>query len=185
MGIYEKYAKILLYLHENYFELVSKDFKLSENLGEVEIESSLQLNEEYKSRITYKEKFIGGGLKKVRPFFKVYKSKDYGTFGIEYRSYSGLVGYKAKKKIEKQIKDGMSSKKLKKGWGTGEFWRGRHGMFDLYIYTGNRYEVLYDGRDATHFNLFEDLKRHATFEDCIKVWRAGILCSGRAKRQKS
>lgn len=184
MGIYEIHAKILLFLHENYFKLVSSDFNRNESFDKKEFESGMQLNDYYKSRITYKEKFIGGGLKKVRPSFKVYESTKYGTFGIEYRSYSGLVGFKAKKKIEKKIEDGMSAERLKQGWGTGEFWNGRNGMFDFYLDTGNRYELLYNGGDATHFNLFDDLKRHATFEDCLKVWHGEDFYSGEKDKEK-
>lgn len=180
MKVYENHARILLYLHKKFFNLVLRDFSSEENFKEEEYE----LNESLKSRITYKEKFIGDRKRKIRPAYNVYNSVKFGTFSIEYRSYTGLVGFKAGKRIEKKIEDGIPAEKLKQNWGKGEFWNGRHGMFDFYLDTGNRYKVLYDGGDATHYNLFDDLKRHATFKDCIKVWRGEDFYSGEDNKDK-
>lgn len=168
MNTYERYAKILMSLHQNFSNLVLKRFYQSEEFYRGEYEANL--NQEFRNRISYNEKFITGGQRIIRPCFVLYNSINYGIFGIEYRSYSGLVAFKALNKLKKNIRDGVPVEKLQRGRNSGVFWKGKHGLFDFYLHTGSRYKQLYNG-DATHYNLFKDLKSFVSFEDCCKVWR--------------
>lgn len=180
MKIYESLASDLLFLHKNFFSLIIRDFLTEEVFNGEEYE----LHESWKRKIAYKEKFIGGGKKKIRPAYTIYNSEKYGTFSLEYRSYSGLVAYKALMKIKSKIEVGTPAKKLRREWGKGDFWIGKHGLFDFYLDTGERYKSLYNGGDATHYNLFTDLKNHTSFADCKKVWRGEDFCSGEKNKDK-
>ncbi|MGE8021528.1 hypothetical protein ACQKOM_21925 [Peribacillus frigoritolerans] len=174
MNTYEKWANMLLILHNIYFDLVLKKFPKTETIKQDEYEEKIDVNDYignkdvFKNKIIYKEKEIGS-KKLIRPSILLYSSKKYGDFRIEYRSYSGIVAYKASKKVEYKIEKKVPKEKLKMKWGKGDFWEAKHGLFDLYLDAGDRYIKLYNG-DATHYNVFKDLERFASYDECYQVW---------------
>ncbi|MED4061104.1 hypothetical protein [Priestia megaterium] len=184
MEIYKNYAEDLLFLHKRHVKLILRDFSLQERFDKESYAVDNHISENWLSRITYKTKYIGGGKKKIRPAYKIYESEKYGPFYIEYRSYSGLVAFKAFNKIKEKIEKGVPVERLKIAGGNGGFRNGKHGLFDFYLDTGNRYKHLYNKGDATHNNLFKDLKKHASFDDCEKVWRGEDFYTGEKDKDK-
>ncbi|MED4156442.1 hypothetical protein [Priestia aryabhattai] len=181
MSIYESYANLLLALHENFHELVLQEYDNFHDFNQKLWENGL--NEKLKGKILYlphtPEKNRGKII--IRPSYKVYESNKYGKFSIEYRSYSGKVAKNIYDKVKKSIHDIQTSKsneqekleklkELKMCKGNGEFWDARKSIFDFYLDAGTRYRTLYRG-DATHYNLFNDLKNYSNYINCLRVWR--------------
>lgn len=181
MNIYERYANQLLELHMAFHQLVLTEFNNPQEFNSLFWETNL--NEDLKGKITYYyypsqwnvDKFV------IRPSIKVYESSNYGSFFIEYRSYSGKVSKNIYEKTVNQIsyikdKHKNNTQEMQKQLNglinphEGQFWTAKQSIFDFYLNTGNRYTKLYNG-DATHYNLFEDLKRYSNYINCLSIWR--------------
>lgn len=153
--MYTRYSSVVRKLHEDFAEIVNQKFPRNKELN------NLNLSERVRKRIetgeiVLVEKLIPGGLKLFRPKKTVHTSEKYGEFFIEYRSYNGLVAFKAHKKYEE----------------ADSRWKAQylnHGVFDFYFDASRRYEELYGG-DATHSNIFRDLYTYATYEQCLSVY---------------
>lgn len=162
MELYLNYAEKLLNLHQYHHQLVLKDFGPAMFYREIyEAQNQVESN-----GISYNN-VQSGGVNRYFPAVPIYTNFSGEVFSIEYRSYSGLIGKNTANKVECFLQDDKQKNKLKKD--DGEYWRGKHGLFDFYINTGNRYQRLYKG-DATHYNLFLDLYKYTNLEQCYRVW---------------
>ncbi|MGG2066930.1 hypothetical protein [Bacillus sp. S14(2024)] len=182
MVIYERYANLLLELHKAFHQLILTEFNKPEEFNSLFWENNL--NEDLKGKITYYWYPSQWNDKKIiiRPAYKVYESSNYGPFFIEYRSYSGKVSKNIYDKtvnrisyIKKKYKDNAQEMQEKLNSlvrikTDRKFWTSKQSIFDFYLYTGSRYSTLYNG-DATHYNLFEDLKRYSNYINCLSIWR--------------
>lgn len=59
----------------------------------------------------------------------------------------------------------------------GRIQRAQQGLFDFFIYTTTRYEIMFNHKQPTHFNLLRDLRQNTTLEKCETVWRGDTLIS--------
>ncbi|MED4689664.1 hypothetical protein [Peribacillus frigoritolerans] len=180
MEIYQRKADLLIALHKAFHKLVLTEYDNIEDcnldLWKKKLDENLQVNISFRhfNSPWSANKYI------FRPFYKVHESQEFGTFYIEYKSYSGKVS----KNIYHNTKNYISDIKRKYNddnhliqqelnkllMPNGRFWVSRQSIFDFYLHTGKRYSNLYKGY-ATHFNLFEDLKRYSTYLNCLSIWR--------------
>lgn len=153
--MYTRYSSIVRELHEDFAEIVNQKFPMNTDFNNLNL-SERALNRIKTGEIVLVEKNIRGGSKLFRPKKTVHTSEKYGEFSIEYRSYTGLVAYKALRKHET-----ADSRRRTQYL--------NHGVFDFYFDASRRYEELYGG-DATHYNIFRDLYIYATYEQCLSVY---------------
>ncbi|TCI33867.1 hypothetical protein EVJ29_13345 [Exiguobacterium sp. SH4S7] len=178
MDAYNFLGRKLFQMHEIFFEY------LMERESEDEVEKRLKnLQEKDQNYNDIRLENLPGRNNSERkvPLLKLYDSQKYGEFVIEFKSYTGLIAKKAVKSLDSKIKDtfkeleGISdfNDRKKKINALYKFKSNKemHGLFDFYLIPGQRYNSIFYGGKATHYNLFCDLKNHATLQDCERVWR--------------
>lgn len=183
MVIYHKYANLLLELHKTFHQLVLTEFTDPQNLTKLIPLWETNLRIDLKGKIIYKHYPSQWDNNKIviRPSIKVYDSLNYGSFFIEYRSYSGKVSKNIynttvdnieyiKNKNKNSIQEMHKQLKGLINPHSGQLWNSKQSIFDFYLDTGERYTKLYNG-DATHYNLFEDLKKYSNYINCLYIWR--------------
>ena len=155
--MYERYARIISELHEDFAWVVNQEFPESVSMGDLRFnERALQSIHDGSVRIV--ENPPRYGMKSFTVRRVIYRSAHHGDFSIIYRSYSGLV---ARRALIKYRDPDYRYNKVELC---------THGVFDFYLEAGSRYRTLYGG-DATHFNVLSDLFTYATYEQCCDVYR--------------
>lgn len=155
--MYERYARIISELHEDFAWVVNQEFPASVSMGDLRFNKrAFQSIHEGSVRIV--ETPPRYGMKSFTVRRVIHRSACHGEFSIIYRSYGGLVARRALEKYEnpeyRYDKDDLRT----------------HGVFDFYLEAGSRYRTLYGG-DATHYNVLNDLFRYATYAQCSDVYQ--------------
>lgn len=154
--MYERYARIISELHEDFARVVNQEFPIDVSLADLELSPrAIQSIREGSVRIVENPTWGETKLFTVRKV--IHQSRQYGEFSIMYRSYRGLVARRALEKYmdpnHQYDRDNLRT----------------HGIFDFYLEAGSRYRTLYGG-DATHYNVLDDLFKNTTYEQCSDVY---------------
>lgn len=155
--MYERYARIISELHEDFAWMVNKEFPIYVSTGDLQFNArAIQSIREGSVRVV--ENPPRNGTKSFTVRKVIHRSRQYGDFSIIYRSYSGLVAWRALKKYldtnYRYDKDTLRTL----------------GIFDFYLEAGSRYRTLYGG-DATHYNVLDDLFKNTTYQQCFDVYQ--------------
>lgn len=158
--MYNRYSKIIVELHQDFFRMVNQTF--AQGIGiPMNAISEAGLRKIGNREVVLVEENKRGGQILFRPKKVVYTSRNYGDFSVEYKSYSGLVAARALRKYQNAQSPENPQYRYRESLS-------RHGLFDFYFDAKRRYRELFDG-DATHYNIFCDLRNHVTYEQCLDV----------------
>ncbi|MDQ6468839.1 hypothetical protein RCC94_15175 [Exiguobacterium acetylicum] len=154
--MYVEYSRIIQGLHEDFSSIMNQEYDLDTNYDELTLSANASVRIQT-GEIRLLEHRISDDKKLIFPVKVIYESEKYGEFSIVYKSYRGLVAKNAASKYARSEPR----------------WREQylsHGIFDFYLDAKNRYGELYGG-DATHYNVFQDLYKHVTYEQCLSIYR--------------
>ncbi|EJR31149.1 hypothetical protein [Bacillus mycoides] len=76
-----------------------------------------------------------------------------------------ITNIKENKSLEEERKTKLDSLMMNKD----QFWAAKQSIFDFKLFTGERY-ASYNKGDATHNDLFMDLKNHSSYDNCLRIW---------------